>query len=258
MSKFDDAYCIATKTTIAASDLLQIEMSNPMRYALQFKSNLYCPSCHKAQVTFVHGVRPFFRTYPKARHDDKCSLTQEEMGREETASFVHENLSRDEIDRQMTLLLSDLVRNVASEGEYNIGRQAGSTASATVGNQSNKNRKRMPVRNITTQLGDDDIETYKLFYGRVKIIWEDDTNGKGKKILVCNPSTGKMVCRIWVSKKVFSYLDPSMCQSTNCLCCIVFLAELKPVRGKMYYRCNLEWSSYLKIAPMTIKCQETI
>lgn len=249
MSKIDEAYCITTKETITANDLLRIELSNPTRYAIQFQSNLLCPSCRKASVTLVHKARPFFRTFPNAMHSDDCDLAQDEMSREETLSFIHDQPDQEEISRQINRLFGRLLCDAAGEGNYSVTHSVESTPSAAQ-RQSGRKRKYISQRNITSQLENDDIDIYKLFYGRVKIKWEDDQKGEGKRLLLWDPKKKRMICRIWVNKKVLAHLHPSIYRNTNDLCCVVFLGKLMTVKDRGYYHCVLERSDYLKIAPM--------
>lgn len=249
MSKFKDAYSEKMETYVTAKQLMHIRLSAPAIYYRDYDGKLLCPACKKARLALVQKEVPFLRAYPNAVHQDDCELIQKEMDALE-AKNIAENFveNQDEIIRQMYRLFSRLV---SDEGLPQTVLLKHFPSKPQNDNRCGRSLRQnyLPRKNIATAIRPEDENTYKLFYGRVLISWENTKTG-GKKLLIRDPVTHKFLCRIFVSKNVLPYCNSEMFDISPYICCLVFLGCLKREEGKPYCSAVLSRSEYMKLSPL--------
>lgn len=244
--KFEDAFCDRVNRVISIQQAKSKFEKNAEEFAEDFKNNLWCPECRKAQLSFKNASTPYFSTYPNAHHADDCSLKQGELTSGETKQFLEDNKNKSKIVRQVQSLLQVLLQEQPVGSAPKSKRKSHSTvAPQKLEKDLNGQGKRIPRKRIDTPFCDEDFGCYKLFYGNVNLTWEKDKNA-GYNILLRSMGGKKFLCRIRVTDKVFPHIPNDFYSTKAFDCKIVFLAEIRKAE-KGYGKAYLEWSEYLTL-----------
>lgn len=242
--KFEDAFCSKSGRIIDIAEASDLYASNPAEYK-KISNNLYCPECKKAKLSFVNGSTKYFRTFKGSLHNENCSLSQELMSVKQTADFIANTENRAAILRQiasaMAVLFNDNSKRIIKKTNVT---ELDETQTITGFSTNYKKRKRIARKRIDLPFSDEDFNAPKIFYGKVCALWEK-TNTK-YKLLMYSLKTNKLVCKIFVTEKVYQYIPDKYKFEKSIECAISFLATFQK-REEAYHITNLEHSDFLKI-----------
>lgn len=244
--KFEDAYCETSKTLFTINEASHLYITNRELFAIHYQYSLVCPECRKARLAYVNAQPPYFRAYPKSNHDVNCSLQQDVMPPEKVSAYIESIENEAQIDRQMDGLITLLLS--ASKPTVSL-----SSAIVSPSNDPQKAQtvlhttsiKYLPRKRIDTQIYEDDLGVYKLFYGIVSIRWRTSKSGKFGIVLSHSKSNFKL-CEIWISEAVYAHIPEYYKTPLEYICAISFLATLKRDSNGILYT-SLRRSQFLKI-----------
>lgn len=246
--KYEEVYCSSENKTFTLDEVAYIYNNEPERYAYSFDGKIFCPGCHKVPMTFVNSKRPHFRGFPNFDHEEGCFYTKEEMTQEEVRDLLTKPAGENEIVHQIDRLVIQFLRNSAGDiSADNINRPAKSANDPDALVKQRWNTKTViPRKQINAPFCDDDYGVAKLFYGRVRIQWEKSKTDDKKKLLIRHIKTGKLICRLFLTSKVYSHLPSKYI--TECDAFIVFMATLtRKSEDKSWAQGNLIKSTLLSI-----------
>lgn len=246
--KFEEAYCSHAKKTLTIQKVAAVYKFDTEEFVKHYKEGLYCPECKEAKLSYNNAAIPYFKTYPKAKHCENCSLRQEEMGAKEIKEYIDSKEGKERAERNIESLM---IRLLDESTDYRIkGKNIKANEESERPNSStpltkSNSRKRFPQKRIDTMLSEEDLDIFKLFYGTVNICWECDNRSNDFKLILRNKTNRKFLCKIRVTTSVYSHINPSYKFEGYRECKIVFLASLKKSKNTVYT--SLSWSGFLSI-----------
>lgn len=250
--KFETAYCSYKQKEFTIDEISHIYRQNIMQFDYEYKGFLYCPECKCAKLSYHNAAHPYFSAYPKAKHEEDCSLSQETIPSSKSEKYVNDTANKKSIENQMDhliLLLSDqqeLVRKDSSISKKLSEDQSCFSLDRSVSIQS----KKLPRKRIDISWRPDDYDCYKLFYGTIYLKWEKYE--EGYKILMYPRKGDRLMCKLRVKETVYQYL-PNYYKILDAFSChIVFVAsfsekENKKLQDKKYRTTYLVNSNRIKI-----------
>ncbi|MEG2073880.1 MAG: hypothetical protein RRY54_03865, partial [Angelakisella sp.] len=177
--KFEEAYCATYMETYSVDFISDIFAKSPDIFSKNYQGNLYCPECHKAQLSFKNAQSPYFSAYPKAPHEPDCTLKQNTMSVKQSKKFISEEKNKDKIQRQMQSVMLRLFSVVAKPRQTKVYV---STSKPTVTTSTIELPKtetnQLQQKRIDLAFRPGDFGCYKLFYGKVIARWEFDEKTK--------------------------------------------------------------------------------
>lgn len=242
--KFEDAFCSKSGRIIDIAEVSDLYASNPAEYK-KISDNLYCPECKKAKLSFVNGSTKYFRTFKGSLHNENCSLIQDLMNVKQTTDFIRNTENRDAILRQITSALTMLFNDNSKKAikKTNV-TELDETQTITGVSTNYKKRKRIARKRIDLPFSDEDFNAPKIFYGKVCALWEKENNKY--KLLLYSLKTKRLLCKIFVTEKVYQYIPEKYKLEKSFKCGISFLANFQK-RVETYHITNLGHSDYIKI-----------
>lgn len=250
--KFEDAYCLTSKTLITINEAQHLYIANRELFESKYRSSFVCPECRKARLTYVSRESPHFRAYPNNKHDDNCSLQQEVMPPEKVSAYVDSIENESQIERQMngliTMLLSAGKSSVSSTSHEPVSQGNDLQKARTAHNTTST--KYLPRKRIDTPFKDDDFGVYKLFYGIVFLKWRKSKSGKYGMVL-SNSKNNSRLCVIWISEAVYKHIPEYYKTPGEYPCAISFLAVLKRDDNGALYS-SLRRSQFLQIEKISL------
>ena len=251
--KYEEVYCKGENKTFSLNEVAYLYNNEADRYARSLEGQMFCPDCQKVPMAFVNSKRPHFRGFPNFDHEEGCIFTKEEMTQEEVRDLLTKPAGENEIVHQIDRLVIQFLRNHAGDIAANDIKRP--TASGNDPDAPIKKRWQtksiMPRKQINAPFCDEDYGVAKLFYGRVHIQWEPTKTGDRMKLLVQNIKSKKLICRLFLTPKVYNHL-PSQYR-TECDAFIVFMTVLnKQSAEKSWLQGSLIKSTLLSIYKINV------
>ena len=251
MSKFEDAYFTIENKNITIADVSEVFKNNKELFALKYQDNLVCSRCKQAKLSFVNDKPEYFRTQKNAKHHPDCDLQQDVMTPHQVNVFMADHQNEEEIHRQLESLLALTLSNKQHHIQTLAANSSatGQSSSVSVNKQRNVN-KRLPRKRIDVEFTPNDFNCNKLFYGRVRAVWEevkpkDDTQKTRYKLLLYHINKSYLVCKISVNELVYKYIKSEYKKDEEFDCAIAFAANFKNNTGKKYQSTILTHSERL-------------
>ncbi len=244
--KFETAYCIDKEKEFTIDEISHIYKQDKVKFHYEYKGFLYCPECRRAKLRYNNAANPYFSAYPKVKHEENCSLSQETLTIQKSEKYVNNTANRKSIESQMDhliLLLSD--QQEPAKISYSFPRNLSITQENSSPRKSSATQsEKLPRKRIDISWRPDDYDCYKLFYGTIRLTWEKYKNGY--KILMKSVNDQKTFCGLTVSEKVYYHLQDECKTPSSFLCKIVFFA-LFSYNDKEIPITYLRYSDLLKI-----------
>lgn len=248
--KYDDAFCETDKGIYTPESVAYIFNNDSERYAKNFDRKLFCPDCRKVPLSFVNGSRPFFRGYPNVDHAEDCLYKKDEMDSIEVRKLHDSPAGESEIVHQIDRLVIQFLRDNVGELDLDsrINRRRMNNTGLDIPKTKWQCDKFIPRKQLGRPFTDEDYGVEKLFYGRVHIKWEEVKDDTRRKILIQGINTKRLICKLYVSEKVYMHLPSKSKNDRECDAFVVFLATLTRANSKSTWsRGNLVRSTYLSV-----------
>lgn len=240
---------------MTVDDITYYYKSDKQYYKDYIEKYLICPECRLPNLAYNNDNPPYLSVYPRAKHDDNCSLKQDEMTSKQTSKFINNPDNKELVLRQMESILTMMLNtNVAKSKKHKDSYTNANVSKKQCHNNSNLTSKRIPRKRIDMDFESGDFDCDKIFYGSVKLRWEKDPrtiNGivqnYYKILLYRNKKYDKrMICRLNITPTVYSYIPEEVKSSEEYNCKIVFLAKFKD-RGKSYQITSIRNSQFITL-----------
>lgn len=249
-NKFEEAYCSVDKENITVVEAKELHDNQIVIYEMKYKDSFLCPECRKAKLSYVNAKTPYFRTYPNAEHEEDCQMQQDMMDNDEAESFIDNRENKEKVKRQMERLLRMLLTDKDETPKTPLGVNQPVIIRPVIGTGREIVRtKQLPRKRIDIPFTDRDFNCDKLFYGTVKLKWEDGNNDN-KKILLYHLTKHNLLCRIKVTSKVYKYIDKKYKSKESFDCAIVFAANFLNNIEKSYQSTSLQYGQLLMLQMM--------
>jgi len=247
--KFEEAYSISHHSNYTIEEIAKIHEKSLETYVTDYKGYFACPECREAKLNFVNSKPCYFRTEQDDSHNDDCSLKQLTMSAHQTEGFVSNTENKEKIGRQlqsiMTMLLSDkptAVRTTRVQSNATSSKKQSSSVSESF------REKQVPRKRIDTKFRNEDYDCYKFFYGKVRAVWEkDEKRPEYMKLLLFHAKESRLLCRIYITGKVFSHIPQPYKDLNQKVCEIAFLASFDSNRNsteKSYQSTSLRFGHF--------------
>lgn len=252
LMKFKDAYCSKINKLLTIDDVAYYYKNDKQFYKGNIEKYLICPECRQPSLSYNNSSPPYFSVYPKAKHADLCTLKQDEMTATQSTEFISNSNNKDLVMRQIDSVLTMLLETkspLTKKKSPTFKKSSFITFSKKPVHISAS--KRIPRKRIDLEFEDEDFECDKIFYGSVRLKWEekiDKYTGEsiGHKMLLYRNKNGdnRMVCKLIVSPRVYGYLPDEYKQPEKYNCKIVFVANFED-QGKTYQTTHIRHSQFI-------------
>lgn len=213
--KYEEAYYIPL---CGEPHYIKIEqlISEANNYKIKYSNRLYCPECHKPQLTLVERAPDEFclRGFQRQKHKPDCTKGLDVVSKKSFNEYI-DNVSDFSINKR----LSNILNRLLSKEEQPINPMAikikdGKCIDSdvlSVNVLSSKNIKAVPIKSLTAPFDDDDYGCYKIFYGDVDIVVSKKMSRiNGNVFYVMNifrRNSTFVCCSLSMSVGVASYLN---------------------------------------------------
>lgn len=248
--KFDEAYCTYTHNILHLSELIDIRIKDKQIFYKYYASQLYCPECLVAPLLFINANPPHLRTKEKIKHGENCSMQQPVISTKKLESYCDKKENYDSIYRRLENAHRQIYLNRKinlSNNPFVLENKDTFKSESNTSLKHNKKSFKIPRRNIKN-VTEDDLNTYKIFYGQVHLKWYDKEDWTSGYLNLLNPKTNKTICSIKMTKNVFEYISKyvSLTNASN-LYNIFFLSKLAVNDNQPYYHAKIPHSSFIYI-----------
>lgn len=247
--KFEEAYWKKEDKNLSIDEITGNFRSNKSFFSSDIKDCLFCPVCQKPNLAFNNASTPYLSTYPNSEHAAGCRLIQDELSPKRADKIVSNPKNKDIIIRQMEYVFLTLFDSSTKTGKSSSKSISFPKSSHSFAKEHKTTSKRFSWKRIDLSFNVDDFDCFKIFYGTVFVKWETDYHTSDgiieewHKILMYNKKE-KMVCRLEISPRVYSYIPETYKKINNTNCKITFLAKFKN-NGKTYRKSSLINSEFL-------------
>lgn len=221
-TKFDEA--AFSSNDVEPFNLISLEKLNDLRtnfntiYMATYEGHLYCPECHKPQLTLVHNPETneyFLRGFPKQKHTEDCSKSFESVSKTLFDDFVEDPDSYDFINTKLHKLIDKLIKKTILIKKASLIKVVNDKCikdEITDEDITTRiNVRNIPTKSITAPFDDDDFDRYKLFYGDVDISLTKKENKQLKKdfyvLRIYRRNTNFTLCSLSMSESVAIHLN---------------------------------------------------
>ncbi|MGN0569267.1 MAG: hypothetical protein ACI4N4_02030 [Candidatus Fimenecus sp.] len=246
--KFKDAYCTKIQRLLSIDEITHYYRFDKQFYKDNIEKHLICPECRQPNLSYHNDAPPYLSVYPGAKHLDDCTLKQDEMTPVQTETFVENPKNREQISRQLESVLTMMLDAVPTSHKKATPQKSKiSSSPSDIDVHSKKSKKRIPRKRIDLQFTNEDFDCYKLFYGSVRLQWEKEDTEDYKILLRRQDKSDKrLLCRLKISSKVYSYLPNEFKTPREFNCNIVFLAKFSN-KGRSYQDTWIKTSQYISL-----------
>lgn len=183
------------------------------------KGELFCPECMQARLTFTRRTsrrRAFLSTKRPAEgennaHAPDCGHAYKPASKRQTARYYTELTEEQVTDKLDAAINRYLQRDQRPAGQGNAVQQGDNPAVATIRENGQEIRRRLPMRSIYSiyDITDDELGVPVLFYGEVKLSVTRNPSEYGDYFLlnVHNKETGKRI-RFFKRGRMEDMIDP--------------------------------------------------
>lgn len=242
MPKYEDAFYNKTQTLISLEELHKILKSNWLDYDENYRNHIFCDECHLAPLTMVKN--DFLRALRNAKHEEWCSKIAAQISHEKLKKVIDTPKNREIINQKLQKAVGVMLENKSIESNNNpfVINLKKINTNKNINVNSKYKSYQLQKKSINRPLYDEDLYTFKIFYGKVYLKWGDANNS----LIVISPKTKKIICRIWINENVYKYLPNEIKNiSSNQLKYISFFAEIK--KKNSYFNVRLMHSNLLVV-----------
>lgn len=176
-TKYDEAAYLINDNqyeTIKLEDAIAAITNDYQNYLNTYEGRLVCPECRVPQVVLVHREEKyFFRGFPNQVHTAICSKGFEPISTTSFQTFALDTTNHDFLlQRLQRFVFRKLQRNNNNAHPLLLQIQSDRISYDEVDPATIRNRqliRRIPTKSITAPFHDEDLGSYKLFYGSVDI-----------------------------------------------------------------------------------------
>lgn len=211
--------------------------NNNISEFIKIKDYLYCPECEKPRLT--HNLcteRPsYFSTYVHEEHTMDCSLKNEKAN-SSLLSSLEDDESLDKLNNRLKSTLVSLFTDKKSKFNPLIIKTHSVTGDIVTSDFAGSTKNYyIPKKRITNGLSDDDIDTIKIFYGKVCLRCKQI--GDSYRLFLINKTNNKstLICSLYVSKNVYNHLDIQVNDYFECSIAFYSKISLNLKDNKKYY-----------------------
>ena len=208
-------------------EITHIYRQDIVTFHYEYKNFLYCPECRKAKLQYKNAKNPYFSAYPNVKHEQNCSLAQDELSPKQSKSYIDDPENWIRVENQMNRLILSLGMN-QRKPDYKQDL-VGSVPMKTVNFYTQKSfvtqSKRLRQKRIDISWTPDDYDCFKLFYGTIFLKWEEAQNDK-YKILMYSLDRHKLLCKLIVNPTVYLHIKKEYKSLNQYPCDICFLTLL--------------------------------
>lgn len=243
---FEEAYSEKTGEIISLDEIKTLFESNTERYYNEIQPYLYCPECEEAHLIYVNR---FPSAYLKAEHVNEhaynCPMKYEPLSNE-TLCKKSSDMSKKEtekVNNKLTNLLNQIYiqKEISQNINHNFSLVNTEVKSGT-DKKSTTTYKRVPRKSINLPFSSEDDGAYKMYYGEVYIVQEEDIYNR-LRLQLYNKDRKKL-CYISASEAVksnFTGLYPHL--NENEFVKIAVFGEY----NKKYNKISIKHSMHIKI-----------
>lgn len=248
--KFEEFYYDIEKEIYDLEVLVKIYNENRATYKESYYGHIYCPECYEAKLAFKPTAKtPYLSTLPTAIHNKDCSCNYDSASKQQMQEYYTDTKNVDAINRKLKSCIDLLLKPSKKTGKTGLGKNdKGTKIESTFGFETKG--KKFLIRRKKITLPFDETEDYgvpMLFYGCVKLKWiKKEYSGQVSKYLqVLKPENNWILASIYVSDKVYQYLDETVKNITDEKYHIAFMSEMK--KKGTFNNCSLLFSSHIII-----------
>lgn len=260
VSKFKEIYSAKFDEIIPISEIFLAAAEKSTRYANDFKDQMFCPECRKAELTYAHTTKGYIKTKCGSEHSIDCSMSPEKQEREHINHRVVHDMQSDEANEILNNRLHSIFDSTINAANSANNQQKYKTTegkSFTKNNQQNNKHSRTIADRIPRKKIDESLAKpenhgiFMFFYGDVMFKWQNEIDDDGAHLCkICSHKTDKSLCVIKFSKKVYSHLNPDYYNIDNQYCHVAFLAKLHKSTEYRKYNTSLLRSDKIIITPL--------
>lgn len=217
---------------IKLEEIIELVTKNIKKFNQIYQGNLYCQECKLARLMYNNSLKtPYLSTYPNDKHSSTCSRRCNEVSATAFNSYCENKDNLEHIHQRLESLLAKLLRNKSTASNPLIilvkNKQC---IEDTICSSGSARTYAIPTKSLTAPFSSEDYNIYKMFYGKVKIKWQE--NNKGNYFLkIINVDTHKLICSIAMSAYVHSKI-PAQFQKDIEQALVVFNSKMELKDGK--------------------------
>ena len=207
--KFSEAFYTRNKIVLPLEEIWHLYVQDTSKFTIQIAPYLMCPECNKVNLTFVNANPCYLRTLKNQKHDENCSLQQTPASERILTKYFEDTEHSDSIKRKLDAVLriyidkkmdpQPVYSTITSE-DLSFVRQVKSGCSW---------QKYLPRKNIAFGVSDENLDQHKIFYGKVRLKWLDQSitqNWSQKYLNFFNSQTREPICSLIMSDAVYKYV----------------------------------------------------
>lgn len=249
-NKYEEAFYDTNETLLPITYAVDLAIHTPGKYMSEYHGHLLCPICRAVQLTLVNGKTPFFRGFPKQRHqDERC---ENPLPIFETISIdmaIKDPTNLEQALKQMDSALRRTFSKTLPKARVHCNQEIFTLENDMQRtDKQNLKRHRFPEKRIDAPLSPEDFSAVKIFYGVVSII---STRGKKDEnshfFTLFSIKENRKVCVVRATPSVWNYLkDNTTYQQCHQQAHVTFLGKLSHLPDQTPC-CTLIRSDLLKI-----------
>lgn len=259
-NKFEDAiliYPTGEKKSILVTEITKIRRKSDEEYQRNYKPYMFCSECKRAQLShyMTNKTIPYLKTIPTSEHLENCSFNKKCVEKKEFERYANSKINDTDIKNRLNKILDMFFeKQPISKDNPFIFRFPTKNRTKPDKNKDNnigcvEVEKFLPRKLLNNTLTENDYDTYKFFYGKVRIHWKKVENGKLSYHLflfdINEKNSDIPLCNIAISKSVSEYIPSEYKNDMNCK--IAFLSKLQKSSDGKYTNALLINSTHLLI-----------
>lgn len=241
--KFDEFFFSDDSKLYSFEDYIEDIMSNLDFY----RGKMYCPECEEAKLSFHNARPPYLSKFPSSTHGENCSYSYTVASKKKATDYYETDINDESIQRKLKSCIN-ILSNTKSK-ESTLSKQDYDT-------KLKKDKRftfedydgtRLMLRKKRISRGIKNFSNYNepiLFYGNVYIEWYKTDRAK---YLHIKDNKEELICSIWISDKVYEYIDSDIKLLNRDFCKVAFITKMKKEesRNRVYNNCKLKRSTHL-------------
>lgn len=212
-----------------------------------YRGKMYCPECEEAKLSFHNARTPYLSKFPSSSHGEGCSYSYTTASKKQAIDYYETDTNDESIQRKLKSCINILSNTISKK--TTLAEQDASTKL--------KKAKRftfedydgtcLMLRKKRISRGIKNFNNYNepvLFYGNVYVDWYKTDRAK---YIHLKDSKEELICSIWISDKVYEYLDNDIKLLNGDFRRVAFITKMKrqESRSRVYNNCKLKRSTHL-------------
>lgn len=255
MSKlqYQECYYETDKEIITIDKIREAYFNNYSIAKAKYEDKIYCEECKNAKLAFIPRAKtPYLKSQDLGTHSKGCSYKHRRADKKQLEKLFNDKLNLDKLQRRLEGCLDKLFCNITDnkmEDAFIIDENNEKDNNLSSDKNVSQGKKSyIPRALITRNLKDKDFDTLKIFYGVVKIKFVEKTESHQAFYKLISPDNNKpILCNIFLTDKVVSYLDEETINNQGDLYQIAFFGKMKKGKQSNFKNFNLIDSRYMKI-----------